>query len=151
MSCCFELVSLHVRLVHAWASADGIGSQFSQWSCSHRFRMAMPSPPVYTPHFWWTRYLHSACSRHARGIGVAWWCVLHACVRVHHASPRRRCNTCPCAMQVYTPSVSHSWVVNNRVSPLGYNHASTIARFNGVWVAMWNANISPKEGRMIPR
>ena len=49
--------------------------------------------------------------------------------------------------EVYNPIVTHSWVVESGTSDLKYNHDSSIAQFDSVWITVWNANVLHLEAR----
>ena len=49
--------------------------------------------------------------------------------------------------ELYRPTLEYADVVSPLTSPLQYNHDSSIALFKSVWVAVWNANVLPFEGR----
>ena len=48
---------------------------------------------------------------------------------------------------LYRPAIQSSLVVNVETSPLQYNHDASIALFKGIWIAVWNGNRVPYEGR----
>jgi hypothetical protein len=47
----------------------------------------------------------------------------------------------------YEPTVERVFVVDPLVSPLQYNHDSSIAWFSDRWFCLWNANTDPREGQ----
>ena len=48
--------------------------------------------------------------------------------------------------EIYSPNISHSFVVDKAVSRLQYNHGATVARFRDTLIALWNGNTYAKEG-----
>jgi hypothetical protein len=48
---------------------------------------------------------------------------------------------------LYSPRVERTYVLDPASSPLQYNHDASIALFQSVWVAVWNANTNPREGQ----
>jgi hypothetical protein len=53
----------------------------------------------------------------------------------------------PGMYELYRPTIEYGSVVSPTFSPLQYNHDSSIALLHGVWVAVWNANTEPLEGK----
>ncbi len=48
--------------------------------------------------------------------------------------------------EVYNPTIDNGMVYDGGAGPLTYNHDSSIAWFDGLWHAVWNANEVPLEG-----
>lgn len=50
--------------------------------------------------------------------------------------------------QVYNPSITRNYILNQATSGYKYNHDSSLAYYGGVWYAQWNANTNQYESQV---